>query len=217
MSPLADSAKQTLLDVARRAVKLAAERGKLLEDIPRDEVLERPAGAFVTLHRHGRLRGCVGQLASKEPLISVVAYCAMAAALEDPRFDPMTAAEFEGLAIEISVLSALADISPGEIETGRHGLLVSSDDGGRGGRRGVLLPQVAGEFGWTAERFLEETCVKAGLEREAWKRAGTRVQGFTAEVFSEAEFHGGTRNSPGGSGRNSGNNPANGSASNSAK
>jgi uncharacterized protein len=186
MSPLAEATKQTLLDVARRAVVLAVERRELLEDLPQDEALQRTAGAFVTLHRHGKLRGCVGQLASKEPLVSVVAYCGMAAALEDPRFTPMTTAELDGLAIEISVLSPLIEISSEQIEPGKHGLMVT-----QGGQRGVLLPQVAAEFGWTGLRFLEETCVKAQLERDAWKQAGTRVQGFTAEVFSEAGFHAG--------------------------
>jgi len=184
MLPLADSAKQALLDVARRAVILAVERRELLEDFPDDKALGQPASAFVTLHRLGRLRGCVGQLASKDALVSVVAYCAMAAALDDPRFAPMTSPELEGLAIEISVLSPLVEISCEQVEPGKHGLMVS-----RGAKRGVLLPQVAQQFGWTAERFLEETCLKAELERDDWKQAGTRIQGFTAEIFSEAGFH----------------------------
>ena len=184
MLPLAESTKQALLDVARRAVILGVERRELLENLPDDEALRQPASAFVTLHRAGRLRGCVGQLASKDPLASVVAYCAMAAALDDPRFAPMTPPELEGLAIEISVLSPLVEISSEQIEPGKHGLMIT-----RGGRRGVLLPQVAEQFGWTAERFLEETCLKADLERDDWKQPGTRVQGFTAEIFSEAGFH----------------------------
>jgi AmmeMemoRadiSam system protein A len=184
MLPLADSAKRTLLDVARRAVILAVESREMLQGFPDDEALQQPASAFVTLHRMGRLRGCVGQLASKEPLVSVVAYCAMAAALDDPRFAPMTPPEIEGLAIEISVLSPLVEISSEQVEPGRHGLMVS-----RGVKRGVLLPQVAQQFGWTAERFLEETCLKADLERDGWKQPGTRVQAFTAEIFSEAGFH----------------------------
>jgi AmmeMemoRadiSam system protein A len=183
MLPLAESAKRTLLDVARRAVVLAVESRELLEDLPDDQALSQPASAFVTLHRLGRLRGCVGQLASKEPLVSVVSYCAMAAALDDPRFAPMTPPELDGLAIEISVLSPLVEISSEQIEPGKHGLMVT-----RGGRRGVLLPQVATEFGWTAVRFLEETCLKADLDRDGWKQPGTRVQGFTAEIFSEAGF-----------------------------
>ncbi len=183
MSSLADSAKKTLLDVARRAVVLAVERRELLEHLPPEPELQRSAGAFVTIHRWGRLRGCVGQLASKDPLISVVAYCAMAAALEDPRFSPMGADELAGVEIEISVLSPLVEISPEQIEIGNHGLLISCD-----GRRGVLLPQVAQEYGWTAERFLEETCSKAGLKRDAWKHPDASIQAFTAEVFSEKDF-----------------------------
>src|ERR1700720_1354935 len=188
MLPLADSPKQALLDVARRAVILAVERREILQDLPDDEVLQQPGSAFVTLHRMGRLRGCVGQLASKESLVAVVAYCAMAAALDDPRFAPMTPSEIDGLAIEISVLSPLVEISCEQIEPGKHGLMVS-----RGVKRGVLLPQVARQFGWTAERFLEETCQKADLERDDWKQPGTRVQGFTAEIFSEAGFDGAVR------------------------
>src|ERR1700730_8112406 len=110
MLPLADSAKQTLLNVARRAVILAVERREILQDLPDDEALQQPGNAFVTLHRMGRLRGCVGQVASKEPLVSVVAYCAMAAALDDPRFAPMTPAEIDGLAIKVSVLSTRLQI-----------------------------------------------------------------------------------------------------------
>jgi AmmeMemoRadiSam system protein A len=192
MLPLADSAKRTLLDVARRAVILAVESRELLEDLPDNEVLSQPGSAFVTLHRTGRLRGCVGQLASKEPLVSVIAYCAMAAALDDPRFAPMTPPELEGLAIEISVLSPLVDITSDQIEAGKHGLMVT-----RGEKRGVLLPQVAEQFNWTAERFLQETCLKADLDRDDWKQPGTRVQGFTAEIFSEAGF----RADPRGDGR----------------
>ena len=183
MSSLAEPAKKTLLDVARRAVVRAVESRELLEDLPHNEALQQPAGAFVTLHRLGRLRGCVGQLASNEALISVVAYCAMAAALEDPRFSPMTRDELAAFEIEISVLSPLVEIRPDEIEAGKHGLMVS-----RGGRRGVLLPQVAPEHDWGPVRFLEETCEKAGLERDAWKQPETRVQVFTAEVFSELNF-----------------------------
>jgi AmmeMemoRadiSam system protein A len=143
--------------------------------------LRQPGGAFVTLHRRGRLRGCVGQLPSKEPLLEVVAHCAKAAALEDPRFKPVRADEIAEIEIELSILSRLEDVTPGRIETGKHGLVVS-----RGWQRGVLLPQVATEFKWQAARFLEETCVKAGLEREAWKDPQTRIQAFTAEVFSES-------------------------------
>jgi AmmeMemoRadiSam system protein A len=185
MSSLANREKKLLLDTARRALALAALRGETLPDdaLPLDEVLARPGGAFVTLRLRGRLRGCIGQLASGIPLIRVVAHCAKAAALEDPRFPAVHSSDVPEIEIELSVLSALEDISPDRVEPGRHGLLISQER-----QRGVLLPQVAREFRWTAQRFLEETCVKGGLERSAWKDPATRIQVFTAEVFSESSF-----------------------------
>jgi len=136
----------------------------------------------VSLHRRGRLRGCVGQIMSNESLAATVAYCARAAALEDPRFDPVRPDELKEIAIELSVLSQLEPIAPGEIESGKHGLMVSN-----GRNRGILLPQVAGQFRWDGQRLLEETCVKAGLSRNAWKLPETRIQAFTAEIFRERE------------------------------
>jgi uncharacterized protein len=183
MSSLPRSEKKILLEVARRALLDAVERRDLPEDFPESEVLQRPGGAFVTLRHRGRLRGCIGQFASQDPLIEVVRYCAKAAAQEDPRFEPVRAEELAEMELEISVLSPAQEILIEEIEIGRHGLIVA-----RGWQRGVLLPQVAAEFHWTTERFLEETCTKAGLEREAWRDPATRVHAFTAEVFRESEF-----------------------------
>jgi AmmeMemoRadiSam system protein A len=173
-----------LLEVARRAVARAAEFREALATLPSNEILQRPGGAFVTLRRRsGRLRGCIGQLPSKESLMDVVAHCAKAAALEDPRFSPLSPQELAEVEIEVSVLSPLEPISANQIEPGKHGLVIT-----RGSHRGVLLPQVAAEFHWTAERFLEETCTKAGLERDAWKDEATHIDAFTAEVFSESDF-----------------------------
>lgn len=180
MSPLADREKQLLLELARRAVVAGVAKREAIQEFPDDEILRQPGGAFVTLHRRGRLRGCVGQLPSKDPLVQVVAHCAKAAALEDPRFKPVPAEELAEIEIELSILSPLEDVTLEKIQAGKHGLVVS-----RGWRRGVLLPQVAAEFNWQAERFLEETCVKAGLERQAWKDPRTRIQAFTADVFAE--------------------------------
>jgi AmmeMemoRadiSam system protein A len=120
-------------------------------------------------------------LPSGIPLIVVVAYCARAAALEDPRFDPVRPEELAEIDIEISVLSNPEDVTPEQIEIGRHGLVVS-----KAGQRGLLLPQVAVQFGWDAKRFLEETCVKGGLDRNAWTESSTRVQAFAAEIFTES-------------------------------
>lgn len=182
MSSLASPERRLLLQVARRAVTLAAETRESLEALPQNEVLSRPAGAFVTLHARRLLRGCIGQLPSNEPLIQVVAHCARSAALEDPRFPPVRRDELPDIGIEISVLSPLKEIPPQEIEVGKHGLVVSRER-----HRAVLLPQVATEFRWSALRFLEETLAKAGLEKDAWKDPATRIQAFTAEVFSESE------------------------------
>jgi len=185
MSSPAEREKQLLLQLARSAMALGVTAGagnkSPVQDFPNEDFLQQPAGAFVTLHRRGRLRGCVGQLPGRDSLAEVVAHCARSAALHDSRFDPVRAAELSEIEIEVSVLSALEDVTLEAIEAGKHGLVVS-----QGRQRGVLLPQVASQFNWPAQRFLEETCVKAGLEREAWKDPATRVQAFTAEVFSEA-------------------------------
>jgi len=183
MSSLGSSEKRLLLAIAREAVNKAVQSGESLEKFSNDGILRRPGGAFVTLHYHRRLRGCVGQLPSKDPLAAVVAHCAKSAALEDPRFEPVRLDELPCIEIELSVLSQPVDATQQEIEPGKHGLIISC-----GWKRGVLLPQVATQFHWNAERFLEETCAKAGLSRNAWKDAGTQIQTFTAEVFSEADF-----------------------------
>jgi AmmeMemoRadiSam system protein A len=185
MSSLAEREKRMLLQLARSALALGVAAGAgnkpPLQDFPNEEFLQQPAGAFVTLHRRGRLRGCVGQLPGRDSLAEVITHCARSAAMHDSRFDPVQPAELSEIEIEVSVLSALEDVTLEAIEAGKHGLVVS-----QGTHRGVLLPQVASQFNWSAQPFLEETCVKAGLEREAWKDPATRVQAFTAEVFSEA-------------------------------
>ena len=183
MSSLAEREKKLLLQIARSALTLGVANKPPLQEFPSEEILQQPAGAFVTLHRRGRLRGCVGQLPGRDALVAVVAHCARAAALDDSRFEPVGLGELSEIDIEVSVLAALEDVTLEAIETGKHGLVVS-----QGRQRGVLLPQVASQFNWGAQRFLEETCVKAGLERDAWKDPATRVQAFTAEVFSEAAF-----------------------------
>jgi AmmeMemoRadiSam system protein A len=183
MSSLVDREQQTLLQIARLALTAAVEQREFLENLPANEILQQPIGAFVTLHCRGRLRGCIGQLATADPLVQVVVHCARAAALEDPRFEPVRPQELPDLDIEVSVLSPLFEITLDQIVIGKHGLLIT-----RGWQRGVLLPQVAREFGWSAERFLEETCAKAGLERDAWKHLDARVEAFSAEIFSESDF-----------------------------
>jgi AmmeMemoRadiSam system protein A len=183
MSPLSSSERLTLLEVARQAVMLAVQERRVFEPYAQTGTLGCPAGAFVTLRQGKRLRGCIGQIEPREPLVNVVARCAMSAAIADPRFEALRASDLESLDIEISVVSTLEAITPAAVVIGKHGLLIT-----RGPQRGVLLPQVAEEYSWTVERFLEETCAKAGLHHEAWRDAGTRINAFTAEIFSTREF-----------------------------
>jgi AmmeMemoRadiSam system protein A len=143
---------------------------------------ERTGGAFVSLHaRDGELRGCVGLLRCDGPLHETVARMAVAAGMDDGRFPPVRADELEGLVLEISALGELVRVRPDEVEVGRHGVLIRAD-----GLSGVLLPQVAVHHGWSRDEFLTRTAVKAGLSRDAWRRADVELFAFTAEVFGEA-------------------------------
>jgi AmmeMemoRadiSam system protein A len=180
-SPYSPEERAELLRLAHEAIEAGLSDRKL-ELNPISERLLESRGAFTTLHLDRRLRGCVGYVYPVKPLYRTVAETAMAAAFNDTRFLPVTAEEAPRLKVEISVLSRLAPIAPEDIEAGRHGLVVTL-----GSRRGLLLPQVAIEFGWDARVFLEETCHKAGLLPDAWERGAT-IEAFTAEVFHEEGF-----------------------------
>lgn len=184
MSRLSNEDRRALIEIARRAIvsAVAGERPPELPSIT--GALTDCLGAFVTLHRRTRLRGCVGQIESLVSLAETVQRVAINSALQDSRFRPVSSDEVSDLVIEISVLSPLEPIQPEQIVAGLHGLLMT-----RSPYRGLLLPQVAAEHGWTAERFLEETCAKAGLPRDGWRDPDTRIFSFTAEVFSEADEH----------------------------
>jgi len=181
-STLSQSARADLLALARGT--LAAHfRGepppRLASD--RAETFGRPMGLFVTLHRGGELRGCIGTLSPTGDLTRVIAEYALRAALEDPRFPPLRPEELADCAIEISVLSAPETLeNPEDLEVGRDGLILELR-----GRRGLLLPQVATEWGFDRERFLAEVSRKAGLSGDAWRDPQARVWVFRAEVFSE--------------------------------
>jgi len=179
--PTAAHDRALLLKLAREAIQ--AYLGVAPAHVPAaGGVLGEPGGAFVTLHKHGELRGCIGHIEANEPLGKVVTRCAVAAASTDPRFPPITADELRQIEIEISLLGPLEPIDgPGEIEVGRHGLVVE-----QGWQRGLLLPQVAPEWNWDADAFLAHTCHKAGLPPDAWKH-GARIFRFEAEVFGEGE------------------------------
>jgi len=141
--------------------------------------LAQPRGVFTTLYSDRRLRGCVGFPAPILPVYRAVMETARAAACEDPRFRPISLQETRALQISISVLSPLQQVSPDEIEIGRHGLVIS-----KGAHRGLLLPQVPAEHGWDRVTFLEQTCLKAGLSPDAWL-SGAHIEAFTAEVFAD--------------------------------
>jgi AmmeMemoRadiSam system protein A len=184
---LGNEERVVLLRLAREAVAAAARSQPWHPSLPNSRslpaVLQQPSGAFVSLHKEGALRGCVGLVEPSLPLYQTVMEAAEAAALRDARFPAVRPEELPSLEIEISVLSTPqslgSPISSQEIQIGLHGLIVT-----QGNQRGLLLPQVASERHWTAARFLDETCHKAGLPRDAW-RTGARVEVFQAQVFSE--------------------------------
>lgn len=177
--------KRVLLNVAREALSECVRgTGQVSPDAAAaamaDPELAERRGVFVTLHRAGKLRGCIGYIEPLAPLAQAVARNAVNAAQRDSRFDPLRLGELAGVEVEISVLSPLELIDGVDaIVIGRDGLVVEM-----GEQRGVLLPQVATDHGLDAESFLRETCRKAGLPPDAW-RNGARVWSFSAEVFSD--------------------------------
>jgi AmmeMemoRadiSam system protein B/AmmeMemoRadiSam system protein A len=176
---LTEEEKQLLHRIARRAIEDGV-RGKPVPDFTvESRALMEKVGAFVTLKKRGQLRGCIGHIIGNKPLYKIVGEMAVAAAFNDPRFNPVTQAELSDLEIEISVLTPLRRIKHvGEIEVGKHGILMK-----KGPYSGLLLPQVATEYGWDRKTFLEYTCLKAGLPKDAWKHKETIIYVFSAEVF----------------------------------
>jgi AmmeMemoRadiSam system protein B/AmmeMemoRadiSam system protein A len=174
--------QKELLWLARKSVETAVRERRLYEGpAPRWPALLEDRGAFVTLKKHGQLRGCIGYIFPIKPLYLTVRDVAAMAALRDTRFPPVATAELDQLEYEISVLSPLRRVlSPDEIIVGKHGLVVK-----RGDQEGLLLPQVATEQHWDRRRFLEETCLKAGLPPDAWRDPETDIFRFTAFVFGE--------------------------------
>lgn len=179
----ADSRRQ-LLALARGTLE-ARFRGEPPPRLPSDrsEAFGDPRALFVTLRIGARLRGCIGTLAPEGDLSRAVPKFALRAAFEDPRFPGLTVHELAECTVEISVLTPPLPLEdPEEIVIGRHGLILEL-----GVRRGLLLPQVATEWGFDRETFLAEVSRKAGLPPDAWKLAGARIWLFQAEVFAEDE------------------------------
>jgi AmmeMemoRadiSam system protein A len=171
--------RRQLLGIAHNAILANLEEHELSLDPPSPHLAEN-RGVFTTLYSKGALRGCVGFVFPAMSLVQAVAETAKSAAFCDTRFLPITRKEeAQELKISLSVLSDLRPIRAEEVEVGRHGLLVSM-----AGHRGLLLPQVPVEHHWDRETFLEQTCCKAGLPRDAW-RQGATLEAFTAEVFGD--------------------------------
>ncbi len=172
-----------LVRLAHEAIVSALEGRNISLDPPSAHLAEA-RGVFTSLYLHGELRGCVGYVFPSCPVYRAVAETAQAAAFDDNRFLPVTREEASALEIELSILSSPLPARAEEVEVGRHGLLISM-----GGHRGLLLPQVPVEHGWDRLAFLEQTCRKAGLPRDAWQR-GANIEAFTAEVFGEKHTQG---------------------------
>lgn len=174
-----------LIDIAWKSIRqeICGEAGEIIRRgrYQQDSPLMQSGGAFVTLNMNGALRGCLGLIASEAPLVETVSGIARRAATEDPRFPRVTEDELSEIQLEISLLSPLREISSvEEIQVGTHGLFIVV-----GMYRGLLLPQVAVAHRWDRARFLEETCIKAGLPRDQWKHPETKIYIFSAEIIKE--------------------------------
>jgi len=176
---LSEQDKKTLHHIAKTVIENKAT-GKAVPDFKIDSpILTENRGAFVTINKKGQLRGCIGYIEGRGPLHKTVEEMAEAAAFRDPRFSPVKEKELPDLTIEISVLTPLRRITDvREIEVGKHGIYMR-----KGWYSGLLLPQVATEYGWDRQTFLEHTCNKAGLPSQAWKDKDTEIYIFSADIF----------------------------------
>ena len=178
---LSGATLEALLELARETV-VAAVEGKVLPRVPDLPELTLPRGVFVSLHRGGDLRGCLGHLEGDAPVGEVTRRMAVASARDDPRFPPVTPAELADLDVEVSVLTAPREVPRAEdFIVGKHGIIIEKQ-----GRRATFLPQVAPEQGWDRETTLAHLARKAGLPADAW-RSGTRFWVYEAIVFGEKE------------------------------
>ncbi len=183
---LSDPQKRRLLAIARQAIDLYVSEGKTVDVQESDTRLLEEEGAFVSIYRHGRLRGCIGNILGNGPLCLTVRDVAISSAVRDHRFKPLQKDELDDIDLEVSVLSKprrIKDIN--EIEMGKHGVIIS-----QGRNSGVFLPQVATSTGWSRDEFLSELCSqKAGLPRDCWKDPDrVNIEIFSADVFADKDF-----------------------------
>jgi AmmeMemoRadiSam system protein A len=177
---LAKEDRNFLLELARRTIQDGVAGGERVYPAMDNPVFKEKRGVFVTLHREGKLRGCIGYPLPIKPLLEAVVDNSLSAALEDPRFPPVGRDEVDDLEIEISILSVPVEVSgPESVEVGRDGIIIS-----KGFSRGLLLPQVPVEQGWSREEFISFGCQKAGLPADEWKK-GVKIETFQALVLSE--------------------------------
>ena len=178
---ITDNTKKYLLNEARRVIEdslgIKSAQKKAVCD---EDLTSLRAGAFVSLHKKGDLRGCVGRIVSDLPIDETVRQMALAAAFQDSRFLPLNTDELQDTDIEITILSPLKSTSIEEIEVGRDGLLMEYM-----GYHGVLLPQVPVEYGWDRDEFLNHLCIKAGLPDDVWKKCKINLYSFEGLVFNE--------------------------------
>ena len=185
---LSEEEGKFLLKLARKSIENYIIRRKAM-DVPEDtpETLKEHMGAFVTLNKRGMLRGCIGYSEPIKPLVNAVIEAAISAAVNDPRFPPVTADEVDDLEIEVSILTKpeLIEVEKPEeymdkIKIGEDGLIIE-----RGPYKGLLLPQVAVEWGWNVEEFLYNTCTKAGLTADCWLFSDVKIYKFGSQIFDE--------------------------------
>lgn len=176
--------RKQLLQLARTTLEEYLKSGEIAAFETSEPVFLEKRGAFVTLKMNNELRGCIGRISAESPVYQTIQEMAIEAALNDPRFMPVTDKELNKIEIEISLLSELKRIKDiNEIEVGKHGILIR-----QGFNSGLLLPQVATEYNWSREEFLRHTCFKAGLPFNAWRERDTQIYIFSAEVFSENDY-----------------------------
>lgn len=178
---LTDDEKRELLRIARATLREYFHTGRIPPGKPHRDSLTAEAGAFVTLHLEGTLRGCIGTQQETTPLFRTIQEMTIAAASRDPRFEAVSEDEVDDIEIEVSVLSGQTTLrAPTDLEIGVHGLIIDFQ-----GKHALLLPQVAKTNDWDATTFLEQVCTKAGLDKDDWKHDGAVVQTFTAQVFND--------------------------------
>ncbi len=185
MAELSLEEGKKLIELARKSIKYFLATRTIMKEIPPKKYSEKQ-GVFVSLHKKGELRGCVGFPYPVMPLWTAVIEAGVSAGFNDPRFESLKAEELEEIEIEISVLSSPKEIKESKskagkkIRIGKDGLIIEMN-----GRSGLLLPQVAVEWKWNPEEFLEQTCIKAGLNKKDWKQKECIIKCFQAQIFKE--------------------------------